>query len=198
MVMSTGFVARGESERFMVVDLLLFVLVIVISGVVFVPLHAITVRAMRGRNLLTAVNVAIIAAGIVGGAAGWLLFGGLFSGEASKGVACIGGGIAFLGFGGVYNLLGPTSVDRSVSVHLVSLINQAPGNRLNREDLFRYYTHADVLEKRFVECAQVGVIHRDGEQLTLTPGGRRIAAIYAAIGRLLGMHPWYLDRYRDR
>src|SRR5262249_47487610 len=160
--------------RFMLVDLMLFVLVLVVSAVVFVPLHAITVRASRGRSLLTAVNAAIIASAIIGGVAVWLACGGLFSAPGAKMVACVGGGTAFLGFGATYNLIGPASVDRSISVHLVSLVNQQPERRMASADLFRYYPHADVLEKRFVECSEVGVFERRGTDIVLTPHGQRI------------------------
>src|SRR5690242_15673001 len=141
----------------MVVDLLLFALVLVVSAVVFVPLHAVMVRARGGRNLLSAVNLAIVVAALAGGVAVWLLCGGLFSAPGARAVACVGGGVAFLGFGAAYNLIGPASVDRSISVHLVTLVNQAPDRRMAIADLFRHYPHADVLEKRFVECSDVGV-----------------------------------------
>ena len=182
----------------MLVDLLLFALVLVASALVFVPLHVVVVRAKGGRHLLSAVNLAIILAAIIGGAAVWLLFGDLFSASGVRVVACIGGGIAFLGFGAAYNLIGPASVDRSISVHLVNLVNQEPDRRMAIADLFRYYPHADVLEKRFVECSEVGVFERRGQDIVLTARGRRIALIYAGMGKLLGLHPWYLDRYRAR
>jgi len=182
----------------MIVDLLLFVMVLGISAVVFVPLHAFAVRANRGRKLLSTVNLAIILSAIIGCSIVWFFFGSVFSAPATRTVACIGGGIAFLGFGATYNLIGPASIDRSISVHLVNLVNQEPDRRMAVSDLFRYYPHADVLEKRFVECSEVGVFERDGQDIVLTPYGQRIALAYAAMGKLLGLHPWYLDRYRSR
>jgi hypothetical protein len=182
----------------MIVDLLLFTMVLVISALVFVPLHALFVRANRGRKLLSMVNLAIILSAIIGGAAVWFFFGSAFTAPAVRTVACIGGGIAFLGFGGTYALIGPASVDRSISVHLINLVNQEPDRRMAASDLFRYYPHADVLEKRFVECSEVGVFERHGQDIVLTPYGRRIAMAYAAMGKLLGLRPWYLDRYRSR
>ena len=182
----------------MLVDLMLFALALVVSVVVFIPLHLITVRANRGRNLLSAVNVAIIASAIMGGATVWLVCGDLFSAPGAKAVACVGGGIAFLGFGSTYNLIGPASVDRSISVHLVSLVNQQAKRRMASADLFHYYPHADVFEKRFAECSEVGVFERQGADILLTARGRRIARVYAGMGKLLGLHPWYLDRYLTR
>lgn len=180
----------------MLTDLLLYVSVFVISGLVFLPLHVLAVRMRRGENLLLTVNLAIGASAVAAGVIVWLSFGGMFSSEGAKAVACVGGAISFLGFGAIYNLLGPTSVDRSISAHILNLIYQAPGHRMTKEELFTYYTHADVLEKRFEECAQIGVIERHGSLLTLTASGRRIGLFYTIIGKVLGIRLWYLERYR--
>lgn len=182
----------------MATDLLLYVSVFVVSGLIFLPLHVIAVRANHGANVLLMVNLAVGASAVAAGAIGWLAFGGMFSSEGAKAVACIGGAISFLGFGAIYNLLGPTSVDRSISAHILNLIYQAPGHQMSKEDLFAYYTHADVLEKRFEECARIGVIESHGSQLTLTASGRRIGLFYTIIGKALGIHLWYLERYRAR
>jgi len=42
------------------------------------------------------------------------------------------------------------------------------------------------------------VFERQGADIVLTARGRRIARIYAGVGKLLGLHPWYLDRYLAR
>ena len=182
----------------MLTDLLLYGAVFVVSGLVFLPLHVLAVRANQGSNVLLMVNLAVGASAMAGGAIGWLSFGTLFSSEGAKAVACVGGAISFLGFGAIYNLLGPTSVDRSISAHILNLIYQAPGHRMSEEELFSYYTHADVLQKRFVECAQVGMIERHGSQLTLTASGRRIGLFYTVLSKVLGIRLWYLERYRAR
>jgi hypothetical protein len=179
-------------------DLLLYGSVFVISGLIFLPLHILAVRATHGAKLILMVNLSIGVAAVVAGTIVWLAFGGLFSSEGAKAVACVGGGVSFLGFGGVYNLLGPTSVDRSVSAHMVNLIYQAPGHRMTKEDLLAYYTQEDVLEKRFEECVRIGAIERNGSQLTLTVSGCRISLTFAIMGRVIGIRPWYLDRYRAR
>lgn len=177
-------------------DLLLYGAVIAISGIVFLPLHVLAVRARHGRNLLTTVNSAIAASAVVGGACGWILLGDSFSSEGAKAVASVGGGISFLGLGGLYNLLGPASVDRSISAHIIKLIYLAPRHSLSEADLFRFYTQADVLEKRFNECAEASFIERKGKQLGLTRKGKQVARFYLLLGRILGMRLWYLDRAR--
>lgn len=179
-------------------DLLLFLSVFAISAIIFVPLHLIAVRANGGKKLLSTVNAMICLSALIGGAIGWLLLGHLFSSPGAKAVACVGGGFSFLGFGGIYNLLGPASADRSISAHILNLIYQAPGHRMTKEELFALYSHSDILDKRFVEFAAVGVIEQQAAQLTLTPKGRRIALTFAILGKALGLHPWYLERVRTR
>lgn len=182
----------------MLIDLLLFASVFVISGLVFLPLHVIAVRSRRGRNIVSTVNAMIGVSAIIGGAAGWLVLGGLFSSDGAKAVACVGAALSFAGFAAVYNLVGPASVDRSVSAHIVNLISQAPDQRMSIDDLYRFYTHSDLLEKRFVECADIGVLERRGSQLALTARGRRISRLYAGLGSALGINAWHLERYRAR
>lgn len=180
----------------MLTDLLLFVSVIVLSGLIFLPLHVIVVRANHGANVLLMVNISVGVSAIAAAVAGWLWFGGVFSSEGAKAVACVGGAISFLGFGAVYNLLGPTSVDRSISAHILNLIYQAPNHQMSKESLFAYYTHSDVLEKRFEECARVGMIERHGSLLALTASGRRLGFFYTLMGKVLSIPLWHLERYR--
>jgi len=180
----------------MAMDLLLFLSVFAISAIVFVPSHLIAVRANGGKKLLSTVNAMICLSAFIGATIGWLLLGDLFSSSGSKAVGCVGGGFSFLGFGGIYNLLGPASADRSISAHILNLIYQAPGHRMSKEELFALYSHSDILEKRFIEFAAVGVIEQQASQLTLTAKGRRIALTFAILGKALGLHPWYLERVR--
>jgi hypothetical protein len=180
----------------MLIDLLLFVSVVVISGLVFLPLHVMAARALGRRNIIATVNAMIGISAMMGALAGWFLLGSCFSSGGAKAVACAGGAVSFMGFAALYNLLGPTSVDRSISAHILNLIYQSPGKRMSKADLFNFYTHSDVLEKRLVECADIGVIERHGQELALTARGRRIGQFYAILGKLLGMNMWYLDRYR--
>jgi hypothetical protein len=179
-------------------DLLAYFAVLALCWVVFMPLHIVAVRLRHGANLLTTVNSAIVASAIVVGAGSWLWLGAMFSSDSVKAVACVGAGMSFLGFGGLYNLLGPASVDRSISAHIIKLIYLSPRHRIEETELFKLYTHSDVLEKRFNECAEVGFIERRGQELGLTAKGRRVAVFYIELARILGMRLWYLDRYRTK
>ena len=177
-------------------DLLLYLVVIVVSGAIFLLLHVIAIRIRRGAKLITTLNATIVASAIVGGGVGWWLLGSQFSSEGAKLVACVGGGLTFLGFAGTYGLVGPISVDRSVSSHIVELVYLAPGHRIKEADLFRLYTHADVLGKRFSDCIDTGIIERRGDELVVTAKGARIAWLYLTLGSLLGMRLWHLERHR--
>jgi hypothetical protein len=166
------------------------------GGVVFLPLHIVAIRRMGGRNLITTLNAVIGVSTVAAVVAGWCFLGHSFSSPGAASVALVGGGIGFATLAGLYGLLLPSSVDRSVSVHIVKLLYLAPRQRMTERELFGLYTHEDVLEKRFLDCLSTGIIRREGEELVLTPHGARIASLYMAVGEGLGMRLWYLDRRR--
>jgi len=177
-------------------DLGLFFAILVIGGIVFLPLHIVVLRARGGTRLITSLNVTIGISTIMGVAAVWLLFGDQFSSPGAALVAYVGGALTFAAYAGIYGLLLPSSVDRSVSVHIVSLLDLAPQQRMTEAELFYVYTHDDMLQKRFADCLNTGIIRRDGEQLVLTPKGAAIAWLYTFVGEGLGMRLWYFERLR--
>jgi hypothetical protein len=177
-------------------DVALFFAILAVGGVVFLPLHIVAVRLMRGRQLITTLNTAIGISTAAAVGAGWLLLGRLFSSEGALAVSLVAGALTFAAYAGLYSLLLPSSVDRSVSVHIVKLLYLAPNHRMTEAELFGLYTHGDVLEKRFTDCLATGIIKREGEELVLTPQGARIAWLYMTVGEGLGMRLWYLDRLR--
>lgn len=177
-------------------DVALYFAIVAVGGLVFVPLHIVAVRARGGNRLITTFNAAVAASTAVAVGVGWLVLGHLFSSPDARTLACVSGGLSFAAYAGLYGVLGPVSVDRSVSVHIVSLIWLAPGHRLTENELFGYYPHSDILAKRFHDCLDTGIVRRDGMALELTPKGKRIALLYAMMGRTLGMRLWYLDRLK--
>ena len=177
-------------------DLGLFFAILVISGLIFLPLHIVVLRARGGAQLITSLNTAIGVSTIAGVVAVWLLFGDEFSSPGAAAVAYVGGALTFAAYAGLYGLLLPSSVDRSVSVHIVSLLALAPGRRMTEAELFGVYTHDDMLQKRFADCVNTGIIERDGEQLVLTKKGALIAGLYTVVGEGLGMKLWYFERLR--
>ena len=177
-------------------ELGLFFAILVVGGVIFLPLHIVVLRARAGTNLITTLLVLIGVSTAAGVLAGWLLFGDQFSSPGAAAVAYVGGALTFAAYAGLYGLLLPSSVDRSVSVHIVSLLHAAPGQRLTEPELFELYTHDDMLRKRFLDCLNTGIIRHEGDQLVLTPKGARIAWLYTFVGQGLGMNLWYFSRQR--
>jgi hypothetical protein len=177
-------------------DLISFFAINVVGAAIFLPLHVVVIRAMHGRNLITTINLVIAISTIVAVAVGW--WGLSFSSESARLMGCFAGGLTCLAYAGLYGLLGPSSVDRSVSAHIVELVYLAPEGRLKEADLFRLYTHDDVLGKRFTDCIDTGIIERSGDELVVTRRGARIAALYIFIGTFLGMQLWFLERHRAR
>jgi hypothetical protein len=180
----------------MVRNPLLYFFIVGLCGAIFLLLHVMVIRAMRGDKLIRTLAACIALSALVGAAISWWALEGSFTSQSARSLACVGGALTFVGFAGVYCHLGPISVDRSVSSHIVELVYLGPGHRLKEAELFELYTHADVLEKRFRDCLETGIIKRDGEELATTRRGERIARIFLALGNGLGMRLWYLDRYR--
>jgi hypothetical protein len=176
----------------------LYLAVVAICGLIFVPLHALAIRAMRGNKLIRTLAASIALSAVIGAGAGWWLLGDSFTFEGARLLASVAGGLTFAGFAGVYCHLGPISVDRSVSSHIVELVYLGPGHRLKEAELFRLYTHADVLGKRFKDCLETGIIERHGKELATTARGALIARIFLGLGRGLGMKLWYLDRHHGQ
>lgn len=177
-------------------DLVLFFGILVISGLIFLPLHIVALRLRKGAKLITTLNATIGLAMAGGVLMGWLLFGDRFSSPGAAAVAYVGGALCFAGYAGLYGLLLPSSVDRSVSVHIVSLLAMADQRRLTETQLFSLYTHDDMLRKRFIDCINTGIIKRAGDELVLTQKGAWIAWLYTFVGEGLGLRLWYFVRQR--
>jgi hypothetical protein len=167
-----------------------------IGGLVFLPLHILALRVRGGSHLISTLNAVIGVSTVLAVGMGWLLFDGRFSSPGAATLAYVAAALCFAAYACLYSLLLPSSVDRSVSVHIVKLLYLAPSQRMTEQELFRLYTHGDVLEKRFNDCLSTGIIKREGNELTLTPHGARIARLYMLVGEGLGMRLWYLDRLR--
>lgn len=166
-------------------DLLLYLCVVALSGVVFLPLHIALSRAKRGGPLVAALGFSIALSAMAGGIFGFFIIGAGFSAPAVAPVASVGGALTFAGFAGAYALILPISVDRSLSAHIVGLLSASPGGRIKEAELFRLYPHSAILGKRLRECEQSQILKREGDELVATAKGRRIASVYFALDRLM-------------
>jgi hypothetical protein len=177
-------------------DVALFFAIIAIGSAIFLPLHIVALRVLGGGQLITTLIAVIGVSTVVAVLLGWLSFDRQFSSSGAAILAYVASALCFAAYAGLYSLLLPSSVDRSVSVHIVKLLYLAPERRMTEEELLSLYTHDDMLHKRFNDCLSTGIIRRDGEQFVLTSKGARIAQLYMLIGEGLGMRLWYLDRLR--
>lgn len=166
-------------------DIACYFAVVIACGIVFLPLHIVLSRRARGAVLVKTLGVSIVLSAAAGGIFGAWLIGGCFSSPSVATVAIIGGGLTFSGFAGAYSLILPISVDRSLSAHVVGLVYSSPGGRLKEVELFQLYTHAAILGKRLRECEQSRILERRGDELFITPKGRRIAFVYFTLDRLM-------------
>ena len=196
--MAIRFGSHRTGERPEVKDVLLYFAMVALNTAIFFPLHILASRVTQGAKLITTILATIAASTLAGTATGWLLFHGSFSSEGAEALACVASALTFFAYAGHYGLLGPISVDRSVSAHIVALLYLAPQQKMSEAGLGSLYTHTDMLEKRYNDCISTGLIERHGADLVLTPKGARIARFYLGLGEFLGMRQWYLKRHRQK
>lgn len=175
-------------------DIALFFAMLAVNAAIFLPLNTLATRASRGSKLLQIFLLTATLSIAAGTLAGWWAFADQFSSQSSWALAGAASAITSACCAWTYVAVGPISVDRSVSAHLVMLLYLAPRKRMKAEQLFASYTHSDVLEKRFRECEAAGIVAREGGEVVLTAYGARIASAFLLLGRLLGMRLWFLDR----
>ena len=90
----------------------------------------------------------------------------------------------------LYGFMGPVCADRSLSAHMVIILNSA-GGVLTKMQLKEKYTQDMVLDKRLEEHHEVGVIKLDSDNIILTTKGRRIAYAYELMIKILKMKKNY-------
>src|SRR5260370_41984144 len=97
------------NEGASVKDVLLYFAIMVVGGIVFLPLHIVSVRARGGAKLITTLIAVNVVSTLVAVAVGWLVLGDLFSSPGAAMVACVAGGLSFAAYAGLYSLLLPSS-----------------------------------------------------------------------------------------
>src|SRR5262245_39298027 len=112
----------------MVRDLLLYFAIVGWCGAIFLLLHILVIRAMRGDKLIRTLAACIALSALVGSTIAWWALEDGFTSQSARLLACVGGALTFVGFAGIYCHLGPISVDRSVSSHIVELVYLGRGH----------------------------------------------------------------------
>ena len=108
-------------------------------------------------------GLAVVVGGITA-VLSWWLAGGLFSSGAVHALASLTAPFAFLGFCGIYVLIGPVTVDRSITLSILSAFANSRTKGLSRVELQACVPFDRIFEKRLRELEMSGTL--------TTPRGR--------------------------
>jgi hypothetical protein len=127
------------------------------------------------------VGLAVVVAGITV-ILSWRLAGDLFSGGAVHAMASLTAPFAVLGFCGIYVLIGPVTVDRSITLSILSAFANSGTQGLSRAKLQACVPFDRIFEKRLRELEMSGTLTlADG--VRVTERGERILRFYSWLAR---------------
>ena len=130
-------------------------------------------------------NLSAIAAGVLS----WFFLEQKFSSPNAFWIATVAAPIAFLGFCGIFILIGPANVDRSITFSILRAIKGLEDNPTTQIRLIDAVPFDRILHKRVRELSTHGVIELQDGRARLTPFGDRTRRFYLWLGRLLNIQP---------
>jgi len=112
----------GQVLTLLANDLLWFGVVFLACWIVYFSLHlaAVSLGLVRGVGKSTVLMA--LAAAVVTGMVSWHGLGSLFSSTTAHHLVCLVAPFAFVGFCGNYVLVGPVTVDRSITLTILSAL----------------------------------------------------------------------------
>jgi len=166
-------------------DVVWYVAIFLSAWLIYVVAHVATAQI----GLVNGAGISTVAVGVAS-AIGSGLFSGLFlqAHFSSPGVADLASftaPVCFLGFWSIWLLLGPTGVDRSITVTILSAFKSLEGKSLTAEQLMEAMPFDRIYNKRLEEMVGVGVVELTGNGVRVTAKGTRILQAYRWLGRLL-------------
>lgn len=170
-------------------DVLWYIAVFVAAWAVFLVTYVVAARLrwienVDGRLVIMA-NLSALVAAIVS----WLFFERHFSSPNVFWLATITAPIGFLGFCGIFILVGPANVDRSVTFSILTAFKNLEGRETPSERLIEAVPFDRIFEKRLRELLMYGVIELEGNRVRLMPSGERARRFYLWLGRVLNVTP---------
>ena len=135
------------------------------------------------RRLVLIGNLSALAGGILS----WLLLRSDFSSPAAFWMATVTAPITFLGFCGTFILLGPVTVDRSITLAILSALKSVEDRELPNSKLIEVVPFDRIYQKRLKELSKSGVIELKGNTVKVTRKGEFALRIFLLIGHLLNV-----------
>ncbi len=168
-------------------DLFGFAALFVAAWVIYFTIHLTLakLRIVRGVGITT-VMMAVVAA-VLSGLASWVVLGGWFSSPSTYALVSITAPFSFLGFCGIYVLIGPVTVDRSITMTMLCALEESQSKKLARSQLHAEVPFDRLFEKRMRELEGSGTIDTSGE-VRITPRGIRTIRAYKWLARTFNLN----------
>ncbi len=168
-------------------DLLWYFLVFVAAWLIYGAMYIGGAKLGLVRDI-GPVTVAVgVGAAILAGLFSWIYLGEQFSSPSVHFLASVSAPVCFLGFCGTWILLGPVTVDRSITLTILRALKAVEGKSLSDEQLMQAVPFDRIYGKRLKELSGSGVIDLHGNGVTITPKGARALRLYLWLGRLLNV-----------
>jgi hypothetical protein len=165
-------------------DLLGFAAVFIVAWIVYFATHltAASVGVVRGVGKSTVLLA--VAAALLAGIGSWLWLGSWFSSSTVHALVSIVAPFSFIGFCGNYVLVGPVTVDRSITLSMLAALADSKTKGLTREQLRAEVPFDRIFAKRMRELERTRNLTVDGD-VRVTERGRRALRFYRWMSRLL-------------
>jgi hypothetical protein len=165
-------------------DLAAFLAIFAFCWLLFIAGHA----AAASFGLISGVDrrtvVLAVVAAVAAGALSWFFIGGWFSGPGVHALASVTAPFAFIGFCGIYVLIGPVTVDRSITLTILTALIASETRGLSRAELQTRVPFDRIFEKRMRELEKSGTL-TFVDEVKITPRGARILGLYVRLARIL-------------
>lgn len=147
-----------------------------------IQIAAVSANLVSGVGKST-VLIALIAAVVTG--VGWGAWGGQWSSSPEAHVLiCIAAPFAFVGYCGNYVLVGPVTVDRSITLSILGALASSKTKGLTVSKLEAEVPFDRIFAKRLKELARTGNL-QVGSEVRVTRRGLRILSLYQWLAKIL-------------
>jgi hypothetical protein len=164
-------------------------LLFAVAWMIFFTAYLAAARLRWVRNVDWRLIVLVVLSAIATGILSWLALRGCFSSPNAFWLATIAAPIAFIGFCGIFILIGPANVNRSVTFSMLRAFKALEGNEAANGTPIDAVGFDRIFNKRIRELSMAGVIEVRGGRVRLTPLGDRTRRFYLWLGRLLNVEP---------
>jgi hypothetical protein len=170
-------------------DIFWYGVVFGIAWLVFLGAYVTAARMRWVENLDRRLIVLALASAAVAGVIAAVALSDRFSNANVLWLATITAPISFVGFCGIFILVGPANVDRSVTLTILRAFKAQEESHSTHEKLIDAVPFDRVFAKRLHELSTHGVIEMRDGRAQLTRRGDRTRRFFLWLGRLLNVTP---------